>query len=171
MRASVACLLALGLTACASKVEVQVNDMFPGKAARQILAHADSASVDKVLHDSYLHEVKPVGRAGRNAMVKALLHFRPDTTGGYSSFCGGHGFGAEPKPIYDISFQAKSAKFGTLTLKTEYGCAVVPRLVVAPARGKPKTLKVMGGDSEQALYHIYQGVFPGASPTSGGCCG
>ena len=171
MRWLLPCLLVIAVAGCTSRVKVQVNDVYPGRTVRQILAHADSASVRKALQYVPGGKVRPVGLAARNAMVKAMLHLRKDSIGRSHCLCGGFGFGSKPKLIYDVSFQVKSAKYGTLTLETEYGCPVVPRLVVAPAGGKPETRKVMGGDSLQALHHVYQGAFPDAPPAASGGCG
>ena len=46
---------------------------------------------------------------------------------------------------------------------------MVPRLVVAPAKGKPTTLKVMDGSSGHTLYKVFQTCFPDAPPPAEGC--
>ena len=63
----------------------------------------------------------------------------------------------------------KSARYGTVTLKDVFGCAVVPRLGVALAKGKPTTLKVMDGDGGRPLLKVFQTCFPDAPPPAEGC--
>lgn len=140
---------------CHSRAHVPINDSFPGRTAREILAHADSASLSRTEQPSGAKATRKLGSRDRNRIIEAMLKLEP--AGGCRCLCG---FNAQK---WYVDYEVKGPR-GSVTLEQIYGCPFAPTLAVVSAKtGKTKVVKV-GGKSLEGPVKIFKRIFPKGGP-------
>ncbi len=150
---------ALGVAAlclfAACHPRVPINDTFPGRTAREILAHAESATISRTEQPSGASATRKLGSRDRGKIIEAMLALKPG--GGCRCLCGF----LDHK--WYLDYEVKGP-LGSVTLEKIYGCPFAPTLTVVSAKtGKTTSVKVevQGLDAPE---RIFKRIFPKSGP-------